>query len=96
MPPYIEMHREQLILLFMYGGLILLGLSLAVGARSLAIGFKKKAKKGHHEELERFPGGVTEGHGPVPLFLIMLYICLAVWALVYILGHGLGGLDFAG
>jgi len=46
--------------------------------------------------VSRFPDGIEEQHQGVPLFLVMLYICLAVWAVVYILSHGLWGMEFAG
>jgi hypothetical protein len=32
----------------------------------------------------------------VPVFLLVLYGALAVWAVLYVLAHALWGMDFAG
>ena len=93
MPPYIEIHREQLVLVFLYGGLVLFGIILALTGRQLFLSTRRKAERVH---VERFPDGITEKHEGVPLFLVMLYIGLALWAIVYVVAHGTGALSFAG
>lgn len=93
MYPYLEIHREHLILVFLYGGLLFFGLALALGSKYFVLGRPTDTKKDH---LEEWPDGVKEGHGKVPLFLIVLYIGLVVWGLFYVAAHALWGMDFDG
>ncbi len=92
MLPYAQLHAESLVLLLGYGLLGLLALVLAHAARELHVGRKSEDAGPPH----RFPSGVEEGHGPVPVFLLVLYGVLAVWAVLYVLAHALWGMDFAG
>ena len=92
MLPYVELHNESLILLFGYGLLGFLALTLAHLSHELACG----RRRGPPEATVRFPDGLEEGHGPVPLFLVLLYAGLAVWAVLYVLAHALWGMDFGG
>ncbi len=98
MPPYTEMHWEHLILLLGYGGLAFFGIALALTGRRLGVGLHGWLHRGEEREEreERFPDGLREGHGPVPLLLLFLYAALVVWALVYVFGQGLGWLEFGG
>lgn len=95
MPPYLEIHRENLILLFGYGGLGLLVTALTIGWRRLRPGGDKDIEQAT-EHLESWPTGVKEGHGKIPLFLIVLYIAVGIWAIVYIVSQGNGSLAFGG
>ena len=92
MLPYIELHDESLILLFGYGLLGVLALALAHLSYELACG----RRPGSSEATTRFPDGLEEGHGPMPLFLVLLYAALAVWAVLYVLAHAFWGMDFGG
>mgnify|MGYP001546422716 CR=1 FL=1 len=96
MLPYLEIHREQLILLFGYGFIGIFGLVFAIYAKKFAIGASHEDHDNKEEPLTRFPDGVEEGHGKVPMFLILLYIFLGVWVVVYIGGHASGFCRFAG
>ena len=96
MLPYLEIHREFLILTLGYGGIGLLGLALALGARRWYLGWSEGGAQGKPEDHERFPDGVEEGHGKVPLFLALLYVVLALWALLYIAAHAWWGMEFGG
>ena len=91
MLPYVELHAESVFLLLGYGLLGFLALTLALLGRDLACG---KRDAGHAPT--RFRDGLEEGHGPVPLFLVLLYAGLAVWAVLYVLAHACWGLDFGG
>lgn len=95
MLPYLDIHREHLILMFGYGGLGFFALALALGARQYVLGrpTDPEAEKNH---VETFPDGIKEGHGKVPLFLIVLYVCLAIWAVCYITAHAYWGVGFDG
>ena len=92
MLPYAQLQAESLVLLLGYGLVGLLALVLAHAARELHVG-RKSEDAGPPR---RFPSGVEEGHGPIPVFLLVLYVALAVWAVLYVLAHALGGMDFAG
>jgi len=95
MLPYLEIHREHLILLFGYGGLGFFALTLALGARWYVIG-RAVDPEADDQHMERFPDGLKEGHGKVPLFLVALYICTAVWAVCYVAAHAFWGVAFDG
>jgi hypothetical protein len=92
MLPYVELHAESLVLLFGYGLLGFLALALALTARELACG--RRPDPGQPNA--KFRDGIEEGHGPVPLFLVLLYVALAVWAVLYVLAHAWWGMDFGG
>ncbi len=92
MLPYIELHAENLILLLGYGLLGFLGLALAKLSSELGVG---KARDGA-EPAARFRDGLAEGRGRVPLFLVVLFVLLGVWAVFYVLAHVVWGLDFGG
>lgn len=93
MLPYLEIHREQLILMFGYGGLGLLVIALTIGWQALRPGGGPDTD---HGPLERFRDGIEEGHGKIPLFLILLYIAVGIWVVIYIASHGSWGMDFGG
>ena len=92
MLPYIDLHTESLVLFFGYGLLGLFALALAHSARDLVVGRPREvdAPAGPDD------GKVKEGHGRVPVFLVVLYASLAVWAVLYVLAHTVWGMDFGG
>jgi hypothetical protein len=94
MYPYLDIHYEYLILLLGYGGLLFLLIALTIGWSRLRPGGAQDAERAT-EHLETFPTNVREGHGRIPLFLIVLYVSVVIWALVYIVAHG-GGMAFGG
>ena len=51
---------------------------------------KPKAQKRGEETLERF-GDIEEDRAPVPVFLKVTYIGVAIWAVVYVLWTGTFG-----
>lgn len=93
MLPYLDIHREHLILLLGFGGFGVLGLILALNARRFGLGAIRHDSKEHFEE---FPDGIKEGHGKVPLFLILLYLSLGIWAVLYVAAHAFWDMDFGG
>jgi hypothetical protein len=93
MYPYLEIHREYLYLVFLYGGIGLFGLALALGARRFVLG---RPTRPEHDHLEQWPDGVKEGHGKVPVFLLMLYVSLGLWAVLYVVAHAFWGMEFGG
>lgn len=93
MLPYLEIHREHLILLFGYGGLMFLVIALTIGWRAVR---PRGGRDEGHGPMERFPDGIEEGHRGIPLFLIILYAAVGIWAVIYIAAHGLGGMTFGG
>ncbi len=92
MLPYLEIHNQHVILLVVFGALGLAWLVFAAYSKVLSIG-RSEPKE---EEWERFPGGVREGRGKIPLFLILLYIGLSIWAVIYVLAHAFWGMEFNG
>jgi hypothetical protein len=91
MLPYLELHMESLVLLLGYGLLGFLALVLAHSGRDLVVGTPKD-----EPPAARTDDAVGYHHGRVPLFLVLLYVGLALWALFYVLAHAVWGLDFAG
>lgn len=89
MLPYVEMHAESIVLLVGFGLLGFLALVLVHQAADLSVG-------GREGEPTEFPDGLREGHGPVPVLLVALYAGLAIWAIVYVLAHAFGVLEFGG
>jgi hypothetical protein len=92
MLPYIDLHTESLVLLFGYGLLGFFSLVLAHSARDIVVGKPREVKTPEGPD----DGKVKEGHGRVPVFLVVLYVCLAIWAVLYVLAHGMWGMDFGG
>jgi hypothetical protein len=93
MLPYLEIQREHLILLLGYGTAALFVLALALGGRRFVLGRPRDPKDEHYEQ---FRDNIKEGHGKVPMFLIVLYLVLGVWAVVYITAHAFWGMEFDG
>jgi len=92
MLPYLELHTESLVLLLGYGLLGFFALALAHSGRDLVVGRPREPGGTPVEE----HGGVREHGGRVPLFLVLLYVSLAVWAVLYVLAHAVWGMDFGG
>ena len=92
MLPYIDLHTESLVLLFGYGFLGFFALALAHSARDLVVGRPREPETAAGPD----DGKVKESHGRVPLFLVLLYAALAIWAVLYVLAHGVWGMDFGG
>lgn len=91
MYPYLEIHREHLLQVLIYGGIGFFGLALALGARYLVVGRPQDPKE---EVWERFPGGLLEGRGRMPWFLVALYVSVGIWALCYVAAFAFWGVDF--
>ena len=84
MPPYSIMHWQYLIL-FLLGGVLLTGLIwLAVKSPDWTFTFKRKAEEEYEESVHEF-GEVKEGHRPMPVFLVTLFVAFVTWALFYTL-----------
>ena len=92
MLPYIDLHTESLVLLLGYGFLGFFALALAHSARDLVVGRPREPATSAGPD----DGKVKETHGRIPLFLVLLYASLAVWAVLYVLAHGVWGMDFGG
>ncbi|MBI5499076.1 MAG: hypothetical protein HY907_02460 [Deltaproteobacteria bacterium] len=92
MLPYLELHIQSLVLLFGYGLLGFFALALAHSGRDLVVGRPREPEATAVEEHD----GIREHHGRVPLFLVLLYVGLAVWAVLYVLAHACWGMDFGG
>ncbi|MDP2209692.1 MAG: hypothetical protein Q8K98_13115 [Bacteroidota bacterium] len=88
MPPY-EILQEQYILLALLGGTVLVTfLYVAINT------FRTFKRKEATEKIEKFPEGITEGHKPIPLFLIILYIAYFLWAIIYVGAVAIWGFNF--
>ena len=79
MLPYIHLHTESLVLLFGYGFLGFFALALAHSARDLVVG---RSRESEAAVADADDGKVKETHGRVPLFLVLLYASIAVWAVL--------------
>ena len=88
MPPYNQIHAEY-ILYILLGGTLLAGLIyLAVRSRDLTFTFRRKSEEEYEKEVHEFGDGIREGHRPVPLFLVVMVVLLAAWAVGYTIFSG--------
>lgn len=88
MPPY-ELLQTQYIILAVFGGVILVTfLYIAINT------FRTIKQKHEKEHVDEFPEGLKEGHKPIPLFLIILYIAYFLWAIIYVGAVAIWGFNF--
>jgi hypothetical protein len=76
----LEFQQWQYFILAVFGGMILV-IILFFGHQSgwLQVG-KKKPK---HDEVHEFPEGIKEGHGRVPVFILIIFLAVLIWAVIY-------------
>lgn len=83
MPPYDQIHTDNLYYILL-GGLLTVGLvGLAVLSRDLTFTWRRKSEEEYEADVHEFGGGVREGHRPVPLFLVIMLVLFITWAIIY-------------
>ncbi len=88
MPPY-ELLQNQYIILAIFGGVVLVTfLYITINT------FRIIKEKNETDHINEFPEGVKEGHKPIPLFLIILYIAYFFWAIIYVGAIAIWGFNF--
>ena len=77
------------IILALFSGLILvILLFFAYQSRFYKIG------KEEEKSIEEFPDGLKIGKGKMPIFLILIYLILGLWAIFYTIMISIKGFDF--
>jgi len=90
MPPYLTMHVENTLWIFLGGGLAALAIVLAVGSRFFV--FDRRSDEQHAEAGHRFGDGLEEQRRPAPLLIWLVFAGYFVWAIAYVLFTGMRGL----
>jgi len=88
MPPYSAIHNEYLLYILLGGGLLTALLVLALYSGKWTIGSRRQDDPQQDDQVHEFGGGVREGHGPVPLFLVVMLVLFVIWAIGYTLFAG--------
>ena len=71
--------------------LIFLGLAFLM---LIWLAFAYEEGEGKQEAREKYPDGIEERNGPVPLLLLFLYLGFIIWAVAYVAVIGIQGHPF--
>ena len=86
MPPYSQLQLQDLWFMLGIGLFIAISIILVRGTLKFTLSSRDRdPDREHPEEHTKFGGGVTEGHGPMPIYFIMVVIGWALWATGYVI-----------
>jgi len=88
MLPFSLLQWQYVVIALFVGFIIVIMLYFAFQSREYSGGRKKK------DEIHEFPEGITEGKKPIPLFLILIYVFIAVWCISYVIMISIKGFKF--
>ena len=88
---YSLLQQEQSLILILFGGLILV-LIIVLAVWSHHLNLARRARRETEQPPAEYPDGLREQNNPVPLFLILVIAAVLIWALIYVIAVGVGGL----
>jgi len=86
MLPFSILQWKYVVLALFVGAIMVILLFFAFQSRYYGI------KRIKDEEIHKFPDGITEGKKPIPVFLVIIYVLLALWGIAYIILVSINGL----
>ena len=92
MPPYSWIHLESVWWVIGGGLMVATAIILARASRHYSFTLKKRSEEDLVRETHRFGDAVEEQNRPVPVFIWLVAIGYAVWAIGYIIFSGKHGL----
>ena len=81
---YFTLSQTQYLVLSLFGGLLVVAIiAVAFFSNRLSL-FGSRDEQSDGEEDVKFPDGLREGHGHVPLFIILLTAGILLWGIAYV------------
>ena len=92
MPPYDLINQEHFLFMMAVGHGLALLLALVHGSRIYTFSLRKRSEVQIADSVHEFGGEVSEGDGPIPIFIWLLLSGVLLWAAGYTVYSGVFGL----